>query len=345
MEPIKKQLSLVSVIIINWNGGEVFATCLKSLKKINYQNWELIVVDNGSSDNSENLVKLYKPTLKIKIIKNKQNEGFAKANNQGYKKSEGKYILLLNNDTKVTPDFLNILVEKMEMDNNLGVVQPKIYLMDKLGYLDNAGSFFTKIGFLHHWGFMMKDNPEFNKEKYIFSAKGACMLIRRKVIEEVGLFDNNFISYFEESDFCWRAWLIGYTVLFYPDAKIYHKLGFTIKRLDVLNLNYHYYKNRICSLIKNLGKENLIPILFAHILISCGIIILFIIRLQPKNSLIIIKAILWNLKNLKNNLNKRNKIQQKRKITDKTIFSQVSYPIKWKKYIDDFQRVENDLKQ
>ena len=181
---------LVSVIIVNWNGGQVFKECLSSLSKIDYPNWELIIVDNGSTDGSENLEKDLRPPKGYRVIHNKKNLGFAPANNQGVELATGKYILLLNNDTKVDLDFLSKLVARMETDPKLAVIQPKIYLMDKPGILDNAGSFFTKIGFLHHWGFMQKDGPEFSVEREIFSAKGACMLIRKKVVEKVAKTDS-----------------------------------------------------------------------------------------------------------------------------------------------------------
>lgn len=336
---------LVSIIIVNWNGGKVFADCLKSLSKIDYSLWELIVVDNGSTDGSEKIKKSQITNHKFQIIKNDCNFGFAKANNQGVKLAKGEYVLLLNNDTRVEPDFLTKMVEKMESNSNLGVIQPKIYLMDQQGYLDNAGSFFTKIGFLDHWGFMEKDGPEFNKEREVFSVKGACMLIRKEMIDKIGLFDEDFFSYFEESDFCWQVWLLGYKVLFFPQAKIYHKLGFTIRRLDVLNLNYHYYKNRICSLIKNLGQENLLPVLSVHILISLGIMAVFLLQFHPKNAFLIIKALGWNILHLPKTLNKRNRVQNLRKVTDQEIFTRVSSSLKWKKYFNDFKRIEEDFKR
>lgn len=338
-----KNNSLVSIIIVNWNGGEVFKQCLKSLSKIDYPNWELIVVDNGSRDGSEDLKKFQIKDHALQIIKNISNLGFAKANNQGVKLAKGKYILLLNNDTKVESDFLSKLVEKIESDSSVGVIQPKIFLMDKKGYLDNAGSFFTWIGFLQHWGFMQKDGPEFDLEKEIFSAKGACMLIRKKIIDKIGLFDEDFFSYFEESDFCWRAWLLGYKVLFYPQAKICHKVGFTIRRLDVFNLNYHYYKNRICSLIKNLELVNLIIILSSHLFISFGIAAIFLLRGNPKDSLLILWAILWNIYNLPKTLKKRKYTQNIKVKSDKDIFIWVLQPINWRKYFLDFKRVEDDL--
>ena len=329
--------SLVSIIIVNWNGGKVFKACLQSLSKIDYPNWELIVVDNGSTDGSDNY-----PNTK-KIIKNKNNIGFAPANNQGVKKAKGKYVLLLNNDTKITKDFLTKLVKRAEEDKSIGVLQPKMFMMDKKGYLDNAGSYMTRLGFLEHWGFGQKDSKEFEKETEVFSAKGACMLIRKEVIEKVGLFDKDFVSYFEESDFCWRVWLAGYKVLFYPEASIEHKVGFTIKRLDVANINYDYYKNRIASIIKNAGAFSLLTILPVHIAASIGIATVFFFRGSSKNASMILSAIWWNIVNISKTLNKRRKIQKLRKKSDKEIFRKLMRPVDIPKFYEDFKRVEKDI--
>ena len=328
-----KKYTLVSVIIVNWNGGKVFEKCLKFLKKIDYPNCELIIVDNGSKDGTDRFAQ----------IKNRKNLGFAPANNQGLKVAKGKYILLLNNDTKVSKDLLSVLVSKMESDPSVGVIQPKILMMDKKGYLDNAGSFLTRIGFLEHWGFGEKDSIEFSKEKEVFSAKGACILIRRDVVQKVGLFDNDFVSYFEESDFCWRVWLVGLRVIYYPQTYIYHKVGFTIQRLDVGQINYHYFKNRITSLIKNLETYNLFIILPVHIAVSVGIAIIFLIKGKLKSASIIIKAIKWNIKNIKVILQKRRDTQMLRKISDKELFLKLSRPVNFKKFYGDFKRVEKDI--
>lgn len=341
---LKNKFPLVSIIVINWNGGEILRDCFNSLSKINYPNWELILVDNGSTDGSEKLISGVK-LIKNMLLRNKKNLGFAKANNQGERKAKGKYILLLNNDTKVKKEFLSQIVKKMEENPSIGVIQPKIFLMGKAGFLDNCGSFLTRIGFLHHWGFNEKDGLGFQEEREIFSAKGACMLIRREVIEKIGLFDNDFFAYFEESDFCWRVWLIGFRVLFFPDAIIYHKLGYTIRRLGARELNYHYYKNRICSLIKNLEARNLWLILPIHIFISLGISFAFLIKFLPKNTILIIKAIFWNIFNLPQTLKKRKVIQKQRKITDKDLFKNLMYPVNLQKFISDFKRIEEDIKR
>lgn len=338
----------ISIIIVNWNGGEVFLNCLKSIAKLDYPNFEVIIVDNGSTDGSLDYISVLKNTKGFrgsKIIENNSNLGFAKACNQGFEKSKGEYILLLNNDTRVNPDFLTVLVNRMQEDSSIGVIQPKIYLMDKPGHLDNAGSFLTRIGFLQHWGFLSKDGKEFNIEREIFSAKGACMLIRRSVIEKVGLFDKIFFSYFEESDFCWRVWLSGSRVIYFPKTFIYHKVGFTIRRLNVANINFHYYKNRIASIIKNLELYNLILILPMHLIISFGITLVFLLKFQPKNSLLILKAIFWNLFNIERILKKRTDVQKLRKVRDSYIFDKLMRPINWGQYLKDFKRIEEDIKR
>ncbi len=323
----------VSIIIVNWNGGKVFEECLGSLEKLKYSNYELIIVDNGSMDG----------TQKFATIRNKKNLGFVGANNQAIKIVKGKYVLLLNNDTKVPPELLDVLVAKMESDSKIGVVQPKIFMMDNSGYLDNAGSFITKIGFFRHWGFQKKDSKEFDREKEIFAAKGACMIIRKDLIDKVGLFDEDYFAYFEESDFCWRVWLNGYKILYYPKTFIYHKVGFTIKRQNVSELNYHYYKNRIASLIKNLNNWNVLWIVPLHVILSFGIAFVFLVRGSIKNPLIILRAIWWNIVNISKTLKKRSRVQNSRTTSDKYIFKNVGQKVDFLKFFGDFKRVEKDL--
>lgn len=330
---------LVSIIIVNWNGGSVLKDCITSLQSLTYPHWELVLVDNGSTDGSQHLTGIKKYTL----IQNDRNVGFAPANNQALTSCHGEFVLLLNNDTRVTPDFLTLLVDHLLASPQIGVIQPKIKLMDRHDHLDNAGSFFTRIGFLDHWGFLALDSPEFNRPKQIFSAKGACLLTRTSLIRRLGLFDPDFVSYFEESDFCWRVWLAGYEVWYYPASMIYHKVGFTIKRQNVLDINTHYYKNRITSLIKNLQWFNLPLVLIPHLLISLGLALLFTLRSKPTNGRMIIQAIGYNLTHLAPILAKRRLVQSQRQVSDHVIFYQVSSPINWSKFLSDFKRVEQDI--
>ncbi|HWA52012.1 MAG TPA: glycosyltransferase family 2 protein [Patescibacteria group bacterium] len=323
----------VSIIIVNFNGGEVFENCLQSIKKLDYTNYETIVFDNGSRDG----------TQKYASLKSKKNIGFVGGNNEALKIAKGKYILLLNNDTLVKKDLLDVMVNKMESDETIGVIQPKIYLMDKKDYLDNAGSFWTNIGFLDHWGFNQKDSKEYDSEREIFSAKGACMMIRKDLIKKIGLFDEDYFAYFEESDFCFRVWIAGKRVVYFPKTSIQHKVGFTTKRSNVSFLNYLYYRNRIQCLIKNLEVKDLISVLSAHFFVSLGIAFVFLIRGSIENFFLVMRAIKWNFVNLNATLKKRKNVQNYRVYKDEEIFARVGHKVNWSKFFGDFKRIEKDL--
>lgn len=332
-----KKEPLVSVIIVNWNGGKVFRDCVESLKKLDYINLELIVVDNASSDGSERYAEAVKGA---KLIRNKKNVGFAPANNQGYEIAKGDYILLLNNDTKVKKDLLDVMVTKMEENVMLGVVQPKIFLMDKKGYLDNAGSYLTRTGLLQHWGYMAKDGKEFDQEQEIFSAKGACMLIRKTVIDRVGLFDSDFGSYFEESDFCWRVWLGGWRVLYYPKTVIWHKVGYASKRMDQVRVTLVSTRNRISSLFVNLSGTNLLLIFVPHVCFIWLLGFYYLLRFQFRKAWMMWGAVLWNLIDLPKLFGKRLKVQRMRIKRDGEIFEKIMKPIDVSEMLGHFRKVE-----
>ncbi|EKD94515.1 MAG: hypothetical protein ACD_26C00034G0050 [uncultured bacterium] len=334
----------VSIIITNYNGGQVLLNCIESVKKINYPNFELILVDDMSVDDSFQKVLNNKGKLKIKSVINKRNLGFAGANNEGLRLAFGDYVLLLNNDTLVDRELLRILVDRMEKDSTIGVAQPKIKMMDRKGYLDNAGSFLTKTGFLSHWGFGEKDSDEFDNERIIFSAKGACLMIKREVVEKIGLFDKDFGSYMEESDFCWRAWTAGYKVYYLPETYIYHKLGYTFSRqVSPININYNSFKNRILMLYKNLETKNLFLILIPHLVILTVLSFYYLFKFQFAKFLMIVRAMIWNIKNIVTSSKKRKMIQKMRTINDDDLFKIILHKINIKKSYADFIRVENDM--
>ena len=169
----------------------------------------------------------------IKVVKNKENLGFAEANNVGYSRSKGDLILFLNNDVEVEYDFLSKLVKELLSDPKLGGVQPKILLMNKKDNLDSVGAFLTNSGFLFHYGIYKSQNDnKYNKKIDIYSAKGAGMLFRREVIEKIGLFDKDYFAYFEETDFCHRVWLAGYKIRYIPESRMYHLMGGTSINMD-----------------------------------------------------------------------------------------------------------------
>lgn len=316
------QKGLVTVIIINWNGLEHLKKCLPSLFGQNYKKIEVVVVDNGSVDESVSWLNIHYP--QVNIVKNRVNLGFAPANNQGYLLAKGEYVLFLNNDTEVTKTFLTELLKVLSSENSIAAVQSKLLLMDNPTRLDSVGSFLTKTGFLYHMGVYAEDGPEYNKGMEVYSAKGACMLFKRKVLEEVKtgreIFDDRFFAYFEETDLCHRIWITGYKIIYAPSSVIYHKFGATSTKLLKPFIEYHSYKNRINSYLKNLSPIWLSRILLPHILICDVLSIIFLFKGKFAMTVAIQKAIFWNLVNLEETFKKRRIIQKRiRKVKDDII--------------------------
>lgn len=308
----------VSVILVNWNGLHYLKKCLPTLTKSSYSNYEIIVTDNASSDGSTSYLTKYYP--KVKIVRNKENLGFAGGNNEAMKEVTGEYILLLNNDTIVTKDLIKNLVERIEEDKSIGVVQAKILSMDNSKRLDSVGAFLTNTGFLYHYGYYQYDKKIFDKTINLYSAKGAGMLIRKNLIDKLGLFDDTFFAYFEETDFCHRVWLAGYKIVYAPKAVLYHKIGGTSNKMNNAFIQYHSFKNRIRSYIKNLGTEEMIKILPLHILLCEAAGISFIFKKRFDLFIAINKAIYWNIIHLDETLKLRHVIQYKyRKVSDEEI--------------------------
>jgi len=214
---------LIYIITINWNGLEDTLESLDSLYKIKYPNYNIIVVDNGSHNNEPELIKEKFPDLQL--IKNKENKGFAIANNQGMRialEHDAKYILLLNNDTTVKNDFLNILVEYAEHNKDVGIVSPKILYYNS----ERIWSMGTKIRYIFGIPihiFNGKNSTEINRIIEPDFASGCAMLIKKEVINKIGLLDQDYFSYTEDADFSYRARKAGYKIMVIPESIVWHK--------------------------------------------------------------------------------------------------------------------------
>jgi len=322
---------LVSIIILTYqNGLPHVRRCLESLKKINYKPIEVILVDNGSTDATASVIS---PSASLgasnfKVIRNKKNLGFCVGNNQAAKVARGKYILLLNNDTEVTPNFLAILVRDLENGDSIGVVQPKIRQLLKKDKLDACCSFLTSTGFLYHYGYSQKQSDKkYNKRLFMYSAKGACFLTRKSLIDRIGLFDEDYFAYFEETDFCYRVWLSGFKVLYEPSAEIFH-LGGPDREVSSI-IQFHSYKNRIATYIKNFETNALFSIFSVHIFMCLCISIAYLVRGKFLYSCAIVSAIIWNIVNIKKTIKKRNVLQKKiRVVSDFDLLPEIKKNVK-----------------
>ena len=232
--------TLVSVIIVNYNGKNHLEKCLESLMKINYNNYEIILVDNNSSDGSIQFIEKFYPS--IRLIKLKDNLGFAEPNNIAVKESKGDLVLFLNNDTTVDPNFISEMIKVIKNDPKIAICQSLLLKPD--GTVDSSGDFLTTLG----RAYSSKEKPEQVRE--IFSPRGASMLVKKNIFIELGGFDKKFFATFEDVDLGWRAWIAGYRVLIVPKSVVYHVGGQTLTKMED-QISFHGLKNQISMKITN----------------------------------------------------------------------------------------------
>jgi GT2 family glycosyltransferase len=192
----------VSIIILNYNASQYLEACISTVMDTNLSS-EVIVVDNASKDGSVDLLKTLKDKYgQLKVIFLSKNVGFSVGNNIGSKYAHGKYLLFLNPDTFVDPDWLEGLVMVLDADETIGAAQPKMLMPNKI--IDSAGGFMTPLGLAWCRGYNERDNNQYNEITDIFFAKGAALMVRKSIFDRVGKFDPLFFFYYEETDLCWR---------------------------------------------------------------------------------------------------------------------------------------------
>ena len=262
----------IAVLVVNYNSKKYLPDLFDSLKKTDYpeDKWKLVFIDNASTDDSLIYAKQNYP--QAHFIEEKTNWGFAEANNIGFRwaKENGyDYIILLNQDTIVTPRWLRILVETMEEDTSIGALQPKILLYPKKEYINNVGNKIHFLGFGYGDQSQLKDKDYRKDINEVNYCSGACVMMPVKLIQKIGLFDKEMFMYLEDLDIGWKIWLAGYKSLINPNATIYHKYSFS-RSTKMIG---HFEKNRYVCLIKNYKIPTLILLIPALIIMDFGILL------------------------------------------------------------------------
>lgn len=207
------------MIVVNHNGRPYLRECLASLMQTDYPNFEILVVDNSSTDGSlESTEDLFQDS-RLGKLRLSTNVGYAEACNFGSRYVSGEIIAFLNNDLLVDDGWLRPLVSLMRCDLTIGAVQPTLLLKDDPSRLDAAGGFIDIFGCSHERrGF----SSDFHSLAEVFYAKGAAIVVRSDLFRTLGGFDESFFLYYEETDLCWRVWLAGYRVMYVPGSIAYH---------------------------------------------------------------------------------------------------------------------------
>jgi len=237
-----------SVIIPNWNGEKLLKVCLPSLKKQTFKQFEVVVIDNGSTDGSVDYIKKYFP--EVKLVELKSNSGFSHAVNLGIKICVGEYIILINNDTEVEKDCLKFLVKAADQRKDVGMIAAKMLKFNNPIIIDSAGDWIDRVGHAGNIGQGKKDGIEFNRSGFCFLVTGGGCLIKRQVFELIGFFDENYFAYMEDVDFCLRAQMRGFKGWYEPGAVIRHIHKATSNR-NVPFTEYLQFRNMTQTIIKD----------------------------------------------------------------------------------------------
>lgn len=239
---------LASVIIPNWNGKHLLKTCLASLEKQTFKDFETILVDDGSTDNSIMFVEQYFPG--VKIIRLNKNYGFARAVNEGIKKAWGEYIILLNNDTEADKNYLAYLILAAQKHPEVGFVAAKMLNFYNRNIIDSTGDAVDIVGHSYNIGLGEKDGPVFNKEGQVFLVTAGGSLFKREVFEKVGLLDEDYGTYMEDVDLGLRGQLVGFKAWYEPKAVLYHMRKATSSKI-IAKSEYWHFRNMTQNIIKD----------------------------------------------------------------------------------------------
>lgn len=310
-----KELPLVSIVIVNYNGMAHLEKCLSSLMECNYRKYEVILVDNNSTDSSVEFVQKNYPS--VNVIKLDKNYGFAEPNNIGAKSAKGELLLFLNNDTITTPDFITELVNAAKENPGVAIFQSLLLKPD--GSIDSSGDFIDTYGRAY------SSREKISEIRPILSARGASMMVRKDVFWDLGGFDEKYFVSFEDVNLGLQAWICGYNVVAVPKSIVYHLGGQTMQKLDSL-ISFHGVKNTLILRLTNF------EITFA----MRGITVLFFVIMMRKffgvsvikdpekistlpSFKIILHDLVWILKNLDYVISKRRAINSRRIRTTKEL--------------------------
>ncbi len=310
-----------AIVILNWNGRSWLENFLPSVIMYS-KDAEIFVIDNGSTDDSVSF--LNENFRSVIIIKNNKNLGFAGGYNTGLNKIHAEYYILLNSDIEVTKDWIEPIIELMEIDNNIAACQPKLLNYNKktkFEYAGASGGFIDNLGYPFCRGRIFnnleEDKGQYNDAIEIFWATGACLFIRADLFWNVGGFDEDFFCHQEEIDLCWRLKNKGYKMMVQPNSKVYHVGGGTLNE-DSPYKTYLNFRNNLYMIFKNIPLSYLFFVISMRLILDAVAAFSFLIQGKGLQHFWAIgKAHFVFYVTVPRLISKRQKIKQIKKLTGK----------------------------
>lgn len=315
MSSTKEKPPAVCALVLNHNGAHFLKGCLESLLANDYPNLSICVVDNGSTDKSVELVRTEFPS--VGLIQMEQNLGFCVAYNRASSAIEGDYYFFLNNDVALDPRAVTQLVAAGEASNDIAAVGPKMLFFDDRHVINGCGGMLDRLAFGLNIGIGEVDEGQYDQPIEVFYAIGAAMMVKTIAWRHVGGFDERFFAYFEDSDWCWRARLLGYRVIYAP-AVVYHKWRGTWT--DAKSRMYHQERNRLAMVLKNYSIPTLAYVLPLYLGMAVLRLAWVSFHWGPLIGLHMIAGQIWNVLHLRSTLTARRQTQGSRIMSDAQIF-------------------------
>lgn len=306
---------LISIIIVNYNGKEFLENCLKSVYESNYSNYEVILVDNASTDQSDIVAKEKFP--KLNLVKNDSNLGPG-GRNSGILQAKGEFVILLDSDTRVSPDWITEFLASYRK-HGYGLYQGKLLFMDRPNIINSAGCMINVFGFSFARGSGETDNRQYDKLEEIHFPASACAFMPRDIFDKVGLFDTEFFAYVEDTDFGWRSLMQGIDSFFAPRVVVYHKgspnTKWSSKKFYLLE------RNRLICLHTNYANKTFLRLLPFMILVEIGVLLFYI-----KKGMLIekIRSYCYIIQKRKYLRERYAKLSSDRKVGDKILINRFS---------------------
>lgn len=311
---------LVSIIIVNYNGRSYLEECLRSIESNDYTNIEIILVDNASSDDSIHFCSVYFP--QVKILSLEKNYGFAEGNNRGVGIASGEYIVFVNNDTKVTHNWLTALLEAKDLLGEDHMYSSKVFFYDRPEIINTIGGAFTPIGSGIDIGFDEMDSGQHNTIRTVGSPAGCSMLVRKDLFVKLGAFDSDYFAYFEDVDLGWRCWMAGHQVFSVPASVLYHIFGGTAGPRNSSLRVYYGQQNRLANLLKNYSLQYmLIGFLFSAVYDTIRMV-RFICSGEYFLAIALLRGTAGFFKDIPETIRKRIIIQGARMVSDRELYAQ-----------------------
>jgi GT2 family glycosyltransferase len=324
----KSKMPLVSILIVNYNGRGLIINCLKALEEQSFKDFEIIIIDNASTDNSLDEIKNYLQgcplSSSVKLIPLDENVGFSGGSLEGLRRAEDEYVALLNNDAEPHKRWLAELVKAMDLDSESGICASKM-IVHGTDVIDSAGDGFSTAlkGFGEGEG---QKSFLYNEKRYVFGACGGAALYRRKMLEEIGFFDEDFFLIHEDIDLDFRAQMNGWKVLYVPTAIVSHRVRSSIGHMSDVAV-YYTLRNSEFVKIKNIPLVIFIRCFAEFIIGNLTEFIYFAIK--HKHLRLYFKAKIDAIKMLPRMLRKRAAIMKDRKVSNRYLLS-IMTPV-WQK--------------